>query len=71
MNGTLAQAAALAAHARASRVDRRLGGDDAYWARRFAYSHHDLPERRKRMLADLKRLGIEPEYVNPNGPGDG
>jgi len=33
MNGTLAQTAALAAHARARLLDARLAGDEAYWER--------------------------------------
>jgi len=32
LNAILAQAAALAAHARAAEIDPSLGGDDAYWA---------------------------------------
>src|SRR3989442_9105903 len=39
MNGILAQAAALAAHAKASRVDARAGGDAEYWKHHSTFKY--------------------------------
>ena len=39
MNGILAQAAALAAHAKASRVDARAGGDAQYWKHHSTFKY--------------------------------
>lgn len=38
MNHILAQAAALAAHAKVSRVDPALGGAAAYWSRHSTFT---------------------------------
>src|SRR5688572_967471 len=37
MNAIIAQAAALAAHARARRIDPKLGGDEDYWTRHSTF----------------------------------
>src|SRR5688572_8706453 len=39
MNGFLAQAAALAAHAQARRLNTSLGGDEAYWRQHSTFRY--------------------------------
>ena len=53
MNGILAQAAALAAHAKASRIDARAGGDAEYWKRHSTFKYVrsvSFVVRRRRLL---------------------
>ena len=53
MNAIIAQAAALAAHARVRRLDARLGGDESYWQRHSTFQYVRtlrFSARRRRVL---------------------
>lgn len=63
MNGILAQAAALAAHAKASRIDVRAGGDAGYWKRhstfRFVKSVTFAVRKRRLFRTALETVATE------------
>src|SRR3989442_14553384 len=65
MNGILAQAAALAAHAKASRVDARAGGDAEYWKHHSTFKYVksvNFGVRRRRLF----RTAFETDATEPS-----
>jgi hypothetical protein len=69
MNGIFAQAAALAAHAKASRVDPLLGGDAEYWRRhstlRFVKLVDFVATRRRLFRSVSETIATEPgEWIS-------